>query len=173
MTAVMLHSPVARLPLVKPVELPPIPAVKPLVSYAKKYDAYQRSKRMQPVYYLIGLISVCFIGAASVLTLEICRPEGYNSQAANTIIGFLVPSAIAMVAALRSAANGQGQVHIQDTLQEAKAQAEVAATNANEAKIFAASANLKVEQALSESGILRKSKSTSIHGEYPKDHSKG
>lgn len=85
------------------------------VNYAQKAKAAETlawRHLMQPIYYLAGILGMSLIGAVSIVCLEIFRPEGYNTAAAYTIIGYLTPTCAALVVGLRSIANGQKIDHM-------------------------------------------------------------
>lgn len=100
---------------------------KPQPTYAEKHVAYLRSRRMQPVYLLLAVLGITAIGAASVVALEVLRPAGYNSQAAYTIIGFLTPTVVSILALIKSSGNGQTLKHIHDCQHETAQKADIAA----------------------------------------------
>jgi predicted exporter len=83
---------------------------------------------MQPAaQYLIAVFGVVGIGCASIVTLEVARPEGYNAQAAYAIVGIVTTVITVLLGILKSISNGQA-------IEEAKLTAAIAATETRAAR---------------------------------------
>lgn len=133
-------------------------------AFETKHTAYLRSRKMQPVYYLTAVLGISLIGALSVVALEVLRPEGVNTQAAYTILGFLAPTLVSLLAILRSVGNAQALNHLHDCTHQQNEHIEAATKAATVAAQAATQVKHKVAEALTESGKLKaKAISDSIH----------
>lgn len=59
------------------------------------------------IAYLLAVMGVTGIGCGSILALELARPEGYNAQAAYTILGICTTVLTVLLGIIKGIGNSQ------------------------------------------------------------------
>jgi hypothetical protein len=63
---------------------------------------------MQPaVLYVSAVLGIILIAVGGVVSLEVLRPDGVNTQAAYTIVGICTPTLAVLIGLIKSIGNGQ------------------------------------------------------------------